>query len=168
MSRKEENGFSTNLRLTTIVYRKGEWSPELLQEDVRKRYMYCEIPQKQFISHGQSELSGKKNIQAVISEYADQLENTMTQNNIDLRMVLYIAATDASLCAAQAAGLAVLGYANSLSGARMVVEGFEEVDALFLERRSQGPTGGSCGNLQWMIWMVWWNSMTSRALPIGS
>ena len=134
MSRKEENGFSTNLRLTTIVYRKGEWSPELLQEDVRKRYMYCEIPQKQFISHGQSELSGKKNIQAVISEYADQLENTMTQNNIDLRMVLYIAATDASLCAAQAAGLAVLGYANSLSGARMVVEGFEEVDALFLER----------------------------------
>lgn len=134
MSRKEENGFSTNLRLTTIVYRKGEWSPELLQEDVRKRYMYCEIPQKQFISHGQSELSGKKNIQAVISEYADQLEDTMTQNNIDLRMVLYIAATDASLCVAQAAGLAVLGYANSLSGARMVVEGFEEVDALFLER----------------------------------
>lgn len=93
-------------------------------------------------------------------------------------MVLYIAATDASLCAAQAAGLAVLGYANSLSGARMVVEGFEEVDALFLERVYEREhhlpweiartDRWILRELQWMIWMVWWNSMTSRALPIGS
>ena len=87
-----------------------------------------------FISLVKAESSGKKDIQVVISEYADQLEDTMTQNNIDPQTVLYIAATDASLCAVQAAGLAVLGYANSLSGARMVVEGFDEVDALFLER----------------------------------
>lgn len=154
MGEKEENGFSTNLRLTTIVYRKGEWSPELLQEDVRKRYMYCEIPQMQFISRGQAESSGKKNIQAVISEYADQLKDMMIQNNIDPQNALYIAATQESLRAAQMLGMAVLGYDNrtemgyvytqekqecvdltySLSGVKNVVEGFDEVDALFLER----------------------------------
>lgn len=147
MSRKEENGFSTNLRLTTIVYRKGEWSPELLQEDVRKRYMYCEIPQKQSISHKQAKSSAQMNSKTECPEYAEQIKDTMIQNSIDSQNALYIAATEESLRAAQTLGLATLGYdnrpsmkcdiaknADSLSGVRMIVEGFEEVDALFLER----------------------------------
>ena len=78
----------------------------------------------------------------------------MIQNNIDPENVLYIAATQESLHAAQMLGMAVLGYDNrsemgysyiqekqecvnlphSLSGVKNVVEGFEEVDALFLKR----------------------------------
>lgn len=154
MSRKEENGFSTNLRLTTIVYRKGEWSPELLSKDVRDQYTYCEIPKMQSISNEQVKSSAQMNSQEIISEYADLLKDTMIQNNIDPENMLYIAATQESLHAAQMLGMAVLGYDNrsemgysyiqekqecvnlphSLSGVKNVVEGFEEVDALFLER----------------------------------
>lgn len=154
MSRKEENGFSTNLRLTTIVYRKGEWSPELLSKDVRDQYTYCEMPKMQSISNEQVKSSAQMNSQEIISEYADLLKDTMIQNNIDPEKVLYIAATQESLHAAQMLGMAVLGYDNrsemgysyiqekqecvnlphSLSGVKNVVEGFEEVDALFLER----------------------------------
>lgn len=119
MKQKQQNIPSDRPRLTTILYREGEWSPELLAKDVRDRYMYCEIP-----------------------EYADLLKDTMIQNNIDPQNVLYIAATEESLRAAQMLGLATLGYDNrsdensscSLNGVRMIVEGFEEVDALFLER----------------------------------
>lgn len=154
MSRKEENGFSTNLRLTTIVYRKGEWSPELLSKDVRDQYTYCEMPKMQSISNEQVKSSAQMNSQEIIPEYADLLKDTMIQNNIDPENVLYIAATQESLHAAQMLGMAVLGYDNrsemgysyiqekqecvnlphSLSGVKNVVEGFEEVDALFLER----------------------------------
>lgn len=154
MSRKEENGFSTNLRLITIVYRKGEWSPELLSKDVRDQYTYCEMPKMQSISNEQVKSSAQMNSQEIISEYADLLKDTMIQNNIDPENVLYIAATQESLHAAQMLGMAVLGYDNrsemgysyiqekqecvnlphSLSGVKNVVEGFEEVDALFLER----------------------------------
>ena len=154
MSRKEENGFSTNLRLTTIVYRKGEWSPELLSKDVRDQYTYCEMPKMQSISNEQVKSSAQMNSQEIISEYVDLLKDTMIQNNIDPENVLYIAATQESLHAAQMLGMAVLGYDNrsemgysyiqekqecvnlphSLSGVKNVVEGFEEVDALFLER----------------------------------
>lgn len=154
MSRKEENGFSTNLRLTTIVYREGEWSPELLPKDVRDQYTYCEMPKMQSISNEQVKSSAQMNSQEIISEYADLLKDTMIQNNIDPENVLYIAATQESLHAAQMLGMAVLGYDNrsemgysyiqekqecvnlphSLSGVKNVVEGFEEVDALFLER----------------------------------
>lgn len=154
MSRKEENGFSTNLRLTTIVYREGEWSPELLSKDVRDQYTYCEMPKMQSISNEQVKSSAQMNSQEIISEYADLLKDTMIQNNIDPENVLYIAATQESLHAAQMLGMAVLGYDNrsemgysyiqekqecvnlphSLSGVKNVVEGFEEVDALFLER----------------------------------
>ncbi len=119
MKQKQQNIPSDRPRLTTILYREGEWSPELLAKDVRDRYMYCEIP-----------------------EYADLLKDTMIQNKIDPQNVLYIAATEESLRAAQMLGLATLGYDNrsdensscSLNGVRMIVEGFEEVDALFLER----------------------------------
>lgn len=154
MSRKEENGFSTNLRLTTIVHREGEWSPELLSKDVRDQYTYCEMPKMQSISNEQVKSSAQMNSQEIISEYADLLKDTMIQNNIDPEKVLYIAATQESLHAAQMLGMAVLGYDNrsemgysyiqekqecvnlphSLSGVKNVVEGFEEVDALFLER----------------------------------
>ena len=154
MSRKEENGFSTNLRLTTIVYRKGEWSQELLSKDVRDQYTYCEMPKMQSISNEQVKSSAQMNSQEIISEYADLLKDTMIQNNIDPENMLYIAATQESLHAAQMLGMAVLGYDNrsemgysyiqekqecvnlphSLSGVKNVVEGFEEVDALFLER----------------------------------
>lgn len=154
MSRKEENGFSTNLRLTTIVYREGEWSPELLSKDVRDQYTYCEMPKMQSISNEQVKSSAQMNSQEIIPEYADLLKDTMIQNNIDPENVLYIAATQESLHAAQMLGMAVLGYDNrsemgysyiqekqecvnlphSLSGVKNVVEGFEEVDALFLER----------------------------------
>lgn len=154
MGEKEENGFSTNLRLTTIVYRKGEWSPELLSKDVRDQYTYCEMPKMQSISNEQVKSSAQMNSQEIISEYADLLKDTMIQNNIDPENVLYIAATQESLHAAQMLGMAVLGYDNrsergyiyikekqecvnithSLSGVKNVVEGFEEVDALFLER----------------------------------
>lgn len=154
MSRKEENGFSTNLRLTTIVYREGEWSPELLSKDVRDQYTYCEMPKMQSISNEQVKSSAQMNSQEIISEYADLLKDTMIQNNIDPENVLYIAATQESLHAAQMLGMAVLGYDNrsemgysyiqekqecvnlphSLSGVKNVVEGFEEVDTLFLER----------------------------------
>lgn len=154
MSRKEENGFSTNLRLTTIVYREGEWSPELLSKDVRDQYTYCEMPKMQSISNEQVKSSAQMNSQEIISEYADLLKDTMIQNNIDPENVLYIAATQESLHAAQMLGMAVLGYDNrsemgysyiqekqecvnlphSLSGVKNVVEGFEEVDALFLKR----------------------------------
>lgn len=94
------------------------------------------------------------NSQEIIPEYADQLEDMMGQNSIDPQNALYIAATQESLHAAQMLGMAVLGYDNrsemgysyiqekqecvnlphSLSGVKNVVEGFEEVDALFLER----------------------------------
>ena len=154
MSRKEENGFSTNLRLITIVYREGEWSPELLSKDVRDQYMYCEIPKMQSTSNEQVKSSVQMNSQEIIPEYADQLEDMMGQNSIDPQNALYIAATQESLHAAQMLGMAVLGYDNrsemgysyiqekqecvnlphSLSGVKNVVEGFEEVDALFLER----------------------------------
>lgn len=154
MSRKEENGFSTNLRLITIVYREGEWSPELLPKDVRDQYMYCEIPKMQSTSNEQVKSSVQMNSQEIIPEYADLLKDTMIQNNIDPENVLYIAATQESLHAAQVLGMAVLGYDNrsemgysyiqekqecvnlphSLSGVKNVVEGFEEVDALFLKR----------------------------------
>lgn len=154
MGEKEENGFSTNLRLTTIVYREGEWSPELLSKDVSDQYMYCEMPKMQSISNEQVKSPAQMNSQEIISEYADLLKDTMIQNNINPENVLYIAATQESLHAAQMLGMAVLGYDNrsemgyiysqekqecvnlphSLSGVKNVVEGFEEVDALFLER----------------------------------
>ena len=95
MGEKEENGFSTNLRLTTIVYRKGEWSPELLSKDVRDQYTYCEMPKMQSISNEQVKSSAQMNSQEIISEYADLLKDTMIQNNIDPENVLYIAATPA-------------------------------------------------------------------------
>lgn len=154
MSRKEEKGSGEKLRLITIVYREGEWSPELLPKDVRDQYMYCEIPKMQSTSNEQVKSSVQMNSQEIIPEYADLLKDTMIQNNIDPENVLYIAATQESLHAAQMLGMAVLGYDNrsemgysyiqekqecvnlphSLSGVKNVVEGFEEVDALFLKR----------------------------------
>ena len=96
----------------------------------------------QSISHKQEKSSVQINSKAKISEYADLIKDTMIQRNVDSQNLLYIAATEESLHAAQMLGLATLGYdnrsyehsANSLSGVRMIVEGFEEVDALFLER----------------------------------
>lgn len=142
MKQKQQNMPTERLHLTTIVYREGEWSPELLKKEARDRYMYCEIPKMQSISHKQEKSSVQINSKAKISEYADLIKDTMIQKNVDPQNLLYIAATEESLRAAQMLGLATLGYdnrsyehsANSLSGARMLVEGFEEVDALFLER----------------------------------
>lgn len=154
MSRKEEKGSGEKLRLITIVYREGEWSPELLPKDVRDQYTYCEMPKMQSTSNEQVKSSVQMNSQEIIPEYADLLKDTMIQNNIDPENVLYIAATQESLHAAQMLGMAVLGYDNrsemgysyiqekqecvnlphSLSGVKNVVEGFEEVDALFLKR----------------------------------
>lgn len=147
MKQKQQNMSAERFRLTTIMYREGEWSPELLAKDVKNRYMYCEVPKMQFTSNEQARSSAQMNSKARIPEYADRLKDTMIQNNIDPENVLYIAATEESLRAAQTLGLATLGYdnrpsmkcdiaknADSLSGVRMVVEGFEEVDALFLER----------------------------------
>lgn len=147
MKQKQQNMPTERLHLTTIVYREGEWSPELLKKEARDRYMYCEIPKMQSISHKQEKSSVQINSKAKISEYADLIKDTMIQKNVDPQNLLYIAATEESLRAAQMLGLATLGYdnrpsmkcdiaknADSLSGVRMVVEGFEEVDALFLER----------------------------------
>lgn len=142
MKQKQQNMPTERLHLTTIVYRDGEWSPELLKKEVRDRYMYCEIPKMQSISHKQEKSSVQINSKAKISEYADLIKDTMIQKNVDPQNLLYIAATEESLRAAQRLGLATLGYdnrsyehsANSLSGVRMLVEGFEEVDSLFLER----------------------------------
>lgn len=147
MKQKQQNMPTERLHLTTIVYRDGEWSPELLKKEVRDRYMYCEIPKMQSISHKQEKSSVQINSKAKISEYADLIKDTMIQKNVDPQNLLYIAATEESLRAAQMLGLATLGYdnrscmkhdiaknANSFSSVRMIVEGFEEVDALFLER----------------------------------
>lgn len=147
MKQKQQNMPTERLHLTTIVYREGEWSPELLKKEARDRYMYCEIPKMQSISHKQEKSSVQINSKAKISEYADLIKDTMIQKNVDPQNLLYIAATEESLRAAQMLGLATLGYdnrscmkydiaenANSFSSVRMIVEGFEEVDALFLER----------------------------------
>ena len=158
MKHKPQNLPAERLHLTTIMYREGEWSSELLIKNVRDRYMYCEIPKIQFVSNEQVKSSAQMNHKEIISEYADRLKDAMIQNNIDPENVLYIAATEESLRAAQMLGLATLGYdnrlemkhdiepvsteekqecenfADPLSSARMIVEGFEEVDALFLER----------------------------------
>lgn len=147
MKQKQQNMPTERLHLTTIVYRDGEWSPELLKKEVRDRYMYCEIPKMQSISHKQEKSSVQINSKAKISEYADLIKDTMIQKNVDPQNLLYIAATEESLRAAQMLGLATLGYdnrscmkhdiakkANSFSSVKMIVEGFEEVDALFLER----------------------------------
>ncbi len=142
MKQKQQNMSAERLRLTTIMYREGEWSPELLAKDVKNRYMYCEVPNMQFTSNEQAKSSAQMNSKARIPEYADRLKDTMIQNNIGPANVLYIAATEESLRAAQMLGLATLGYDNrsdensscSLNGVRMIVEGFEEVDTLFLER----------------------------------
>lgn len=142
MKQKQQNMPTERLHLTTIVYRDGEWSPELLKKEVRDRYMYCEIPKMQSISRKQEKSSVQINSKAKISEYADLIKDTMIQKNVDPQNLLYIAATEESLRAAQRLGLATLGYdnrsyehsVNSLSGVRMIVEGFEEVDVLFLER----------------------------------
>lgn len=147
MEQKQQNMPTERLHLTTIVYREGEWAPELLQKDVRDRYLYCKIPKMQSISHKQVKSSAQMNSKTEFPEYAEQIKDTMIQNSIDSQNALYIAATEESLRAAQTLGLATLGYdnrpsmkcdiaknADSLSGVRMVVEGFEEVDALFLER----------------------------------
>ena len=133
MKQKQQNMPTERLHLTTIVYRDGEWSPELLKKEVRDRYMYCEIPKMQSISHKQEKSSVQINSKAKISEYADLIKDTMIQKNVDPQNLLYIAATEESLRAAQRLGLATLGYdnrsyehsANSLSGVRMLVEGFE-------------------------------------------
>lgn len=147
MKQKQQNMPTERLHLTTIVYREGEWSPELLKKEVRDRYMYCEIPKMQSISHKQEKSSVQINSKAKSSEYADLIKDTMIQKSVDPQNLLYIAATEESLRAAQMLGLATLGYdnrscmkhdiaknANSFSSVRMIVEGFEEVDALFLER----------------------------------
>ena len=147
MEQKQQNMPIERLRLTTIVYREGEWAPELLQKDVRDRYRYCKIPKMQSISHKQAKSSAQMNSKTEFPEYAEQIKDTMIQNSIDSQNALYIAATEESLRVAQTLGLATLGYdnrpsmkcdiaknADSLSGVRMIVEGFEEVDALFLER----------------------------------
>lgn len=147
MKQKQQNMPTERLHLTTIVYREGEWAPELLQKDVRDRYLYYKIPKMQSISHKQVKSSAQMNSKTEFPEYAEQIKDTMIQNSIDSQNALYIAATEESLRAAQTLGLATLGYdnrpsmkcdiaknADSLSGVRMVVEGFEEVDALFLER----------------------------------
>ena len=147
MKQKQQNMPTERLHLTTIVYRDGEWSPELLKKEVRDRYLYCEIPKMQSTSHKQEKSSVQINSKAKISEYADLIKDTMIQKNVDPQNLLYIAATEESLRAAQMLGLATLGYdnrscmkhdiaknANSFSSVRMIVEGFEEVDALFLER----------------------------------
>ena len=147
MKQKQQNMPTERLHLTTIVYRDGEWSPELLKKEVRDRYLYCEIPKMQSISHKQEKASVQINSKAKISEYADLIKDTMIQKNVDPQNLLYIAATEESLRAAQMLGLATLGYdnrscmkhdiaknANSFSSVRMIVEGFEEVDSLFLER----------------------------------
>lgn len=147
MEQKQQNMPTERFHLTTIVYREGEWAPELLQKDVRDRYLYCKIPKMQSISHKQAKSSAQINSKAKSSEYADLIKDTMIQKSVDPQNLLYIAATEESLRAAQMLGLATLGYdnrscmkhdiaknADSFSGVRMVVEGFEEVDALFLER----------------------------------
>ena len=76
MSRKEEKGSGEKLRLITIVYREGEWSPELLPKDVRDQYTYCEMPKMQSISNEQVKSSVQMNSQEIISEYADLLNDT--------------------------------------------------------------------------------------------
>lgn len=147
MKQKQQNMPTERLHLTTIVYREGEWAPELLKKEARDRYMYCEIPKMQSISRKQEKSSVQINSKAKISEYADLIKDTMIQKNVDPQNLLYIAATEESIRAAQMLGLATLGYdnrscmkhdiakkANSFSSVKMIVEGFEEVDALFLER----------------------------------
>lgn len=112
------------LFMTTILYGKGEWEPELLSEEVRRNYQFYAVCVDE-------------------TEYQKALEDTMIEKEINPKQVLFIAATDAGIKAAKGLSLAVIGYINpaykgqSLTQARMLVEGFEEVDELFLERAFQ-------------------------------
>lgn len=96
------------------MYTKGEWSPCLLKKNIAQRII--QIPKEISIA------------------------DALSINKITGNEVLFIAATDARAKEAKALHLAVLGYLNpefkgqSLWGLTMLVQGFEEVDEVFLEQ----------------------------------
>lgn len=113
--------------LKAIIYKTGEWDPKLL---------HFRIP-----TFPVEKISGKV------------VENLIL-DGIRLKKdeVLCIAATDESILAAQAEHIAAAAYVNpgyegqSYAGVPMVIEGFEEVDAEFLERIFR-----RCHGIPWVI-----------------
>ena len=81
----------------------------------------------------------EERIKVLLYKTADQLKinNEKTSDKID---ALLIASTDATIALGKELGIATMAYANpafpnqSYSGVDMLVEGFEEVDADFLEK----------------------------------
>jgi RimJ/RimL family protein N-acetyltransferase len=119
------------------IYLKEEWDPALLR-----------TPIPESIAVLMADAEGKeeeKEREAVIRQ-------TLSTENIHVEDALLIASTDASIRAAQHMQLAVAAYANPLfpgqtyAGAKMVIEGFDEVDADFLERVYERERG-----IPWVI-----------------
>lgn len=70
----------------------------------------------------------------------ENLQNWIENENVSINNVLLIASTDETIALGKELGIATLAYANpdfpnqTYSGVEMIVEGFEEVDADFLEK----------------------------------
>jgi RimJ/RimL family protein N-acetyltransferase len=105
------------------IYFEDEWCPDLLQEPVPEGVSLIPVAPAQGTSAKTTALS-----------------NAFSQNGLDAAEGLLITATDAGIRAARRLQLAVTAYNNPLfpgqtyEGVRMVIEGFDEVDTMFLQR----------------------------------
>jgi RimJ/RimL family protein N-acetyltransferase len=117
------------------LYFEEEWSSALLPMPVPEAVSLVAVPAAQ----GEA-------------EKVSALQQALSAHGIPAAEALLIAATDAGVRAARRLGIAVCAYANPqfpgqiFSDVRMVVEGFEEVDADFLERVYQREHG-----IPWVI-----------------
>jgi RimJ/RimL family protein N-acetyltransferase len=105
------------------IYFEDEWNPGLLQEPVPAEISLLAVAPAQ----------GKR-------DRVEALSKALCAQKIQAQECLFLAATDESIRAARHLNLAVAAYVNpkfprqSYAGVRMVIEGFDEVDATFLQR----------------------------------
>lgn len=122
------------MRLKALLYVKNEWNPNMLTQNLQKEFAIYFV---------EEDRSGNR---------AGEIRKVLAENSLPLGEVLVIAATDETIRAARSVGLAVAAYDNPLfpqqtyEGVQMVIEGFEEVDAVFLER-----VFNRCHGIPWEI-----------------
>lgn len=123
------------MKIAALLYREPEWNPDLLDENMKRA-----IPAYSIAERAERE------------SLAGEIAKALTEHGLRSEDVLVIAATDETICAAKALGIAVTAYSNpdfpgqTYEGVPMVIEGFEEVDIEFLERIFD-----RCHGIPWVI-----------------
>jgi RimJ/RimL family protein N-acetyltransferase len=111
----------------TIIFLENEFNVSMLPESVTRSYEIVPVRFEAATTENEIEPALRRALSEKEKEFAAE-------------EVLFIASTDSSIRAAKNLGLAVAAYANPLfpgqkfEGVGMVIEGFDEVDDVFLDR----------------------------------